>query len=48
MLDRIRSAAAALAARLKAFDATATGWVAAHPRLTMSLAALSIVVAVML
>ena len=48
MLDRIRFAAAACAARLKALDAAAVVWVAAHPRLTMSLAALSIVVAVML
>lgn len=48
MLDHIRSAAAAWALRLKAFDAAAVGWVAAHPRLAMSLAALSIVVAVML
>lgn len=48
MLDRIRSAASAWAVRLKALDTAAAGWVAAHPRRAMSLAALSIVVAVML
>ena len=48
MLDRIRSIAAAGAVRLKALDIAAAGWVAAHPRLTMSLAVLSIVAAVML
>jgi hypothetical protein len=48
MLDRIRSIVAAGAVRLKALDIAAAGWVAVHPRLTMSLAALSIVAAVML
>lgn len=48
MLDRIQSTAAAWTLRLKALDTASTGWVVAHPRLTMSLAVLSIVVAVML
>jgi len=48
MLDRIRSAAAAWVARWKVIDAAVAAWVTAHPRLTISLAALSIVAVVML
>lgn len=48
MLDRLRSAGTALILRLKAMDAAIAGWVAAHPRLTMSLAALVVAGAVML